>query len=509
MALSLKLSKKIFRYISLSIIPIIWLILIGFLYYRNSQHSVLESAPKISFDSGEVILREEWKRIYLNNEPVGYSKVLLQEGVFASRRVYVLNNETNLYLLVAGTNQNIKLIGNATLDKDLTLLQFNQELYTGGQRLRVRGIFGQKHLRLWINSGAGETERILPLQQRCYSTEAINLILLRDKFPLGKKYRIPIFDPTTLSADELEVEIIKKTEVEINKIKYPAFEVQQRFKGLTQTVWINPKGEALKEEATLAGLNLVSLKELEPDKAELQVVHRSSQDLLLTSSIPANRELANPRETYELTVRLNNVPEQQLEQIKQTGQIFGKETAKNSIELQIKTNDLARIPPYTEQVNTKQFIKYLAPSALVQSADPNIAKTAKKIAGNERDSVRGSVKLTRWVYRNIRKKILVSVPSAVDVLKYREGDCNEHSVLFAALARSVGIPTKIVAGLVYKDGYFFYHAWNEVWVGQWVPVDATFGQTAVDATHIKLIEGDLDQQIQLLSLVGKINIEIL
>ena len=36
-----------------------------------------------------------------------------------------------------------------------------------------------------------------------------------------------------------------------------------------------------------------------------------------------------------------------------------------------------------------------------------------------------------------------------------------------------------------------------------------FGETAVDATHIKLFEGDLDQQVQLLSLVGKLQVEIL
>ncbi|MDI6782663.1 MAG: transglutaminase-like domain-containing protein [bacterium] len=468
MKLPLPFSKRIssLRIILLSIIPVIWLILVTILYLRNSQHSVLESAPKISFDSGEVILREEWKRIYLNHEPVGYSKVLLQEGLFASKRVYVLNNETNLYLLVAGTNQDVKLIGNTSLAQDLTLLQFSQELYTGGQRLHVRGIFGGKNLKLWIASGAGETERIVPLSQRCYSTEAINLILLRDKFPIGKKYRLPIFDPTTLTADELEVETVGKDSVAIKGEKLPAYEIQERFKGLTQTVWVNPKGEILKEEATLAGLHLVSIKEPKPNKSELQIVRRSTQDLLLTSSIPANREIANPRKTDELTVRLNNVPEQQIEQIKQTGLFYVKETAKNRITLQIKAIDLAHpclnsrfrgndvilrgndvilrgndvIPAeagIAGAVNTKQFIKYLAPSALVQSTDQNMVKMAKKIVGNEPDSVRASVKLTQWVYRSVKKKILVSVPSAVDVLKYREGDCNEHSVLFAALARSV------------------------------------------------------------------------
>lgn len=492
-------SKRVIRYISLAIIPILWFILIGMLYYRNSQRSVLESEAKVDYTSGEVILREDWMRIYLNGEQVGYSKTSLVEGRYQGRKVYLLNNETNLYLLVAGANQNIQVTGNSVLDTDLTLLNFNQELDTGGHRLRVRGTFGEKQLKLAINSGTGDIQRLIPLTSKCYSAELVNLIMFRDKFPIGKKYLLPIFDPTTLSANNFEVETISKSTISIKGQRYPAFEVQERFKGVTQTIWVNEKGEILKEIANLAGLNLVAVREFNPDKSELQVVHRSTQDLLINSAIESNRELKNSRELKELTVRLNNIA---------IDTIQGQRVENGSVILHIHTIDLNRLPPYAEQINIRQFIRYLAPSPLVQSTDPEIVKKAKEIAGNTPDAVKAASKLTRWVYGNVNKRILLSVPSAVDVLKTREGDCNEHSVLFAALSRSLGIPTKIIAGIVYKDGYFFYHAWNEVWVGQWVPIDSTFGQTAVDATHIKLIEGDLDQQVQLLSLVGKLQVEI-
>ncbi|MFB3895133.1 MAG: transglutaminase family protein [bacterium] len=492
-------SNKIVRYISWSIIPIVWLILIGMLYYRNSQRSIIESEAKVDYTSGEVILREDWMRIYLNGEQVGYSKTSLVEGRYSGKKAYLLNNETNLYLLVAGANQNIQVTGNSVLDTDLTLLNFNQELDTGGHRLRVRGVFGEKQLKLVINSGTGDMQRIIPLTTKCYSAELVNLIMLRDNFPIGKKYLLPMFDPTTLTANNFEVETISKSTIEIKGQKYPAFEVQERFKGVTQTIWVNEKGEILKEIANLAGLNLVAIKEFNPDKSELQVVHRSTQDLLINSAIESNREIKNPRDLKELTVKLSNLA---------IDSIQGQKVENGSVILHVHTIDLDRLPPFTKQINIRQFIHYLAPSPLVQSTDPEIVKKAKEIAGNTPDSVKAASKLTRWVYGNVNKRILLSVPSAVDVLKTREGDCNEHSVLFAALARSLGIPTKIIAGIVYKDEYFFYHAWNEVWVGQWVPVDATFGETAVDATHIKLIEGDLDQQVQLLSLVGKLQVEV-
>jgi hypothetical protein len=79
-------SKRLLRYLGLSIIPILWLILIGILYHRNSQHSILESEAKIDYTSGEVILREDWMRVYLNNEQVGYSRTSLEEGRYSNKK---------------------------------------------------------------------------------------------------------------------------------------------------------------------------------------------------------------------------------------------------------------------------------------------------------------------------------------------------------------------------------------------------------------------------------------
>jgi Transglutaminase-like enzymes, putative cysteine proteases len=113
------------------------------------------------------------------------------------------------------------------------------------------------------------------------------------------------------------------------------------------------------------------------------------------------------------------------------------------------------------------------------------------------------------VYDHIQKIPVVSIPSAVDVLKTREGDCNEHTVLFTALARAAGIPAKMNVGIVYMNGRFYYHAWPAVYVGTWVDMDPTFGQTIADGTHIRLIEGDLNRQLDVIKLIGKIKLEVI
>jgi len=95
------------------------------------------------------------------------------------------------------------------------------------------------------------------------------------------------------------------------------------------------------------------------------------------------------------------------------------------------------------------------------------------------------------------------------VLEKKAGDCNEHAVLLAALLRAAGIPARVCAGLVYKDDAFYYHAWNEAYLGSWVSMDAVSNQMPADPTHIKLAQGGPDKQTSILGLIGKIRLEIL
>ena len=115
------------------------------------------------------------------------------------------------------------------------------------------------------------------------------------------------------------------------------------------------------------------------------------------------------------------------------------------------------------------------------------------------------------------KKPTVSLPSAREVLRTKVGDCNEHTALYVAMARSLGIPARVAVGLVYVRGItgaFYYHAWPEVYVregngrGLWLPVDPTLNQFPADATHIRLARGGLDKQAAILPMLGQLKMRV-
>ena len=101
------------------------------------------------------------------------------------------------------------------------------------------------------------------------------------------------------------------------------------------------------------------------------------------------------------------------------------------------------------------------------------------------------------------------MPSALEVLRTREGDCNEHATLLTTLLRAAGIPARLCIGLVYTRDKFYYHAWTEAWLGSWISMDATLNQMPADATHIKWAEGNLSRQVEIAQLIGEIKIEVM
>lgn len=151
----------------------------------------------------------------------------------------------------------------------------------------------------------------------------------------------------------------------------------------------------------------------------------------------------------------------------------------------------------------------MQPTPFIQGDHPKIRTLAAKILNGETDGYRGTVKLKDWVYREIAKVPTVSIPNALEVLQTKKGDCNEHTVLFNALARAAGIPAKTVVGVVYLRGAFYYHAWSEVWLGDWISLDSVLNQFPADVTHVKFLEGDIDRQLDMLQLIGNLKIEVL
>ena len=139
---------------------------------------------------------------------------------------------------------------------------------------------------------------------------------------------------------------------------------------------------------------------------------------------------------------------------------------------------------------------YLRPNAMIESEDPRVVAHATKATAGMADPWQKAQAVEHWVFENINKKNFeTSFAPAGEVARDLTGDCTEHSVLTAAMCRAVGIPCRVVVGLIYDEPHqaFGFHMWDEVYVNRrWVAIDASFDQSQVDAVHLKLSESSLE-----------------
>jgi transglutaminase-like putative cysteine protease len=262
--------------------------------------------------------------------------------------------------------------------------------------------------------------------------------------------------------------------------------------------YLDENGMTLKEESPLGMSSVrVSEKEALADESDWTV------DVLRLFAVPVDTLIAQPAKVRRVVLEVSGIDTAEFKLVSANQRIAGADEKGIRVEITVPEIPAGiRLPVAAEP-------EFLKPTVSIQSDEPVVRKKAQEIIGTGDDAVEAARKILSWVFGSLQKEAVASLPNALDVLKGMKGDCNEHSVVYAALCRAVGIPAKVAVGLVYLDGAFYYHAWNEVYLGRWVPVDATFGEFPASALRLKLSEGELSRQAEVLGVVRKIGIRVL
>jgi transglutaminase-like putative cysteine protease len=150
---------------------------------------------------------------------------------------------------------------------------------------------------------------------------------------------------------------------------------------------------------------------------------------------------------------------------------------------------------------------FLEPALLITSTDLRVAAQARVLAARDRDPGRVATRLVHWVAGAVRPALSNGVTDAARVLETRRGDASERSVLLVAMARALGLPARPVAGLVRAAGRYYYHAWAEVYLGDWVAVDPSLDQVPADAAHLRLVIGGPVRSTDLARLLGRLTLD--
>jgi len=481
-------------------IVLTWLVLMGVLVERTLwQPQALKITPllaKEGMKSGEA-----WWGIYFKDEKIGYA-VTAQER--QGEKISV-REKGFLKMSVLGVPQNIEQTLDYQTNQNLILESFAFSVKSGLLKFQLVGRLEEgasgvgKKLRIKIYSGGKEREQEISLPEAPYILGQTKLYLLAEGLEKGKRYRIPAFDPATLSNAEVIAEVEGIERLHVGGEERELYRVREDFRGIMVRAWMDPEGEIWKEESPTG---LVLLRESKNVAMYKNWTPGKTADLIALTAIPVNREIENPRATRYLRAKLlftslDGLPARGDRQWR-----IGNEIIVRREEFPMRSSAPKPLPEALRK-------EALRSTPFIQSDDPEIRAQAESIVRGTVDASERVRRVASWVYGEVEKRPVVSIPSAIEVLHQKMGDCNEHAVLFTALVRALGIPAQMQAGILYQEGRFFYHAWAKVYLGAWVSVDPVLNQMPADATHICLVEGDLDRQLDILRMMGRLKVEVL
>lgn len=166
-----------------------------------------------------------------------------------------------------------------------------------------------------------------------------------------------------------------------------------------------------------------------------------------------------------------------------------------------------------QRLTEDEVRSYTAPTTRINSDHPRILQQVYELTGLLEDPRDVASTLMEWVGESLIPTYTRNGETALEVLTSKAGDCTEHALLFTALARARGLPSRVVGGVMYvgdEAQEFQWHAWAEFHDGQhWISVDPTWGQLPVDATHILLDQDGLDGDESWLGFVGTLELWVI
>ncbi|MGC8862547.1 MAG: transglutaminase-like domain-containing protein, partial [Armatimonadota bacterium] len=441
---------------------------------------------------------------YVGESKVGYLTLKIDNAELDGTKGFRIASAVNTRLTVLGVDLRQEVTTVILTDSEYNPVYEEFTMSSGGKTTSVTARFTKKSVECVVSSGGRTSRKTISIPEGV-SLVGDAMFATLDKVPqVGTEYRMHYFNPLTLAIEGLTVKAERRKRIEVGGKVYDAFVLSNVTPMGSMTIWQDETGEVLRVDAMM-GIAMVK----ETREQATAGLGGTIEDFAVRTRVRTDKPIRSPREAATLDVILVGLddPEMAISDTRQkAAPVKGRP---GSVRFRVTASKFDARRSVMFPVKKAGFDEYLAPTAYVDSDSPAVKKQAAEIVAGTSKAWSACSKIRKWIHANLKVRADIGITrSASDVLESKSGVCRDFATLFAALARAVGIPAKVVSGILYLDDGFYYHAWVECWVGQWVPFDATMPTDFVDATHIKLAEGDATTMFALAKVIGSLSAEV-
>ena len=427
--------------------------------------------------------KEHWYNFTLMNTKIGYMHISSEKTEYEGKEVD--RNKINIVMNLKGLGSDVTIESTRVeyIGSDLMPRHFlSTSNESGLKQVEGRIVDGVAYIKTTLNGETTESE--VPVPPDTISEYTGVESLFRKGLKIGDKLNFHIFSFDLLKPVKAELEVEGQDTLTYQSEEKQVYVLRQTvdmMNGVTQKVWLDTDGVSYRSEVPMMGFSMVTTK---TDK-EAAFGDTEEVDIVLkTRILPSGKHPTRNARNFEADVKLTSgsIADAIMSNSRQKLEANSEHSGRLSIQVPtVAAEDCPDLPVQDAEG------KFLGASAYIQTDAPAIRAKTEEILDGEVNSWRAAEKLCQWVHTAItEKKVSGGFGSSLTALESLSGDCTEHTVLFIALARAAGIPARICSGIIFGQDAFYYHFWAEVYVGRWVQMDPTLGQTIADANHIQL-----------------------
>ncbi|HVC93708.1 MAG TPA: transglutaminase family protein [Pirellulales bacterium] len=486
---------------------------------------------KPSTSAPDSLTKETWDVYYMQGERAGYSRTLQQPVKQDGAECLRIESELFLSIKRFGqiNEQRIKLNSLESIEGGLR--SFTSEVTMGAKPVVSSGHLERNTLVSNTKTAGNTSMSNQEWPAGAGGFFAVDLDLARRPMQPAERRTLSALQPVfnVLGTIELTARDYEPTNLLTGAYDLLRIDCVLEIQGqrIESTLWTDRTGDTLKTRVAV-GIEQVTYRATK--EQALEKIEPGAFDLGVASTVKLDRPIADAHQTHraKYRVELTTADPARAFVTGPTQQVVS--TGPHSAEITvvaIRPDAPAPDPESGPPVDAKGAPASAdrptdderEPNDMLQSDDPRVVAMAREAAGKETDPARLAVALEKYVHEKIRRKdFSTALATAAEVARSLQGDCTEHAMLLAALARASGRAARVAIGLVYahREQGFAFHMWTEIDLnGRWVPLDATLGRGGIGAAHLKLGHSNLKGAAALASflpvtqVMGQLKIEVI
>ncbi|NLE37844.1 MAG: transglutaminase domain-containing protein [Pirellulaceae bacterium] len=469
--------------------------------------------------------RDVWETVRAMGHKLGHQNVRVRRVTDGGRDEVRIESTSHAAFLRFGQPVAINTALTSRETRDGRLIDFEATQTLGPSPTRTRGRVEGDRLYLEI-TGQGQKRTVeLPWSERDGGLQTVEFSLLARPMRPGETRTLRGLMPVFHQTATVRITARGYEEVQLLDGVKRLLRVESSFllsdgQTIDGTLWIDERGETLK--TLVEGALRQETYRCGRDEA-LDEQGLGTLDIGLLSMVALERRIpwphASRRIRYRASLADGDPAAAFVSGFSQQVKSLGPHSAELTV-LAVRPDEPKALPADANDAPTPDD---LAPNSRIQSDDQQVRSMARAAVEGKRGDWEKAVALERYVHENIHDKNLSqALASAAEVARSRAGDCTEHAVLLAAMARAEGLPARVAIGLVYVEQpqeprhAFGYHMWTEIFVeDRWIPMDATLGLGGIGGAHLKLAHANLKDAdamnpfLPVIKVLGQLKLEVL